>query len=61
MFRYRSPAHFIDVFKIYYGPMLKALAALDEDSGRGPRSEKETQETRPLIRALSIVGHHRKG
>jgi ubiquinone/menaquinone biosynthesis C-methylase UbiE len=31
MFRYRSPQHFIDVFKTYYGPMLKALAALDED------------------------------
>ena len=29
-FRYRSPAHFMDVFKTYYGPMLKAFAALDE-------------------------------
>lgn len=29
MFRYRSPAHFLDVFKTYYGPMLKAFAALD--------------------------------
>jgi SAM-dependent methyltransferase len=28
-FRYRSPAHFVDVFKAYYGPMLKAFAALD--------------------------------
>src|SRR5579875_1735840 len=25
MFRYRSPAHFIDVFKTYYGPMHKAV------------------------------------
>lgn len=31
MFRYRSPAHFIDVFKTYYGPLLKAVTALDED------------------------------
>jgi hypothetical protein len=31
MFRYRSPAHFIEVFKTYYGPMLKALAVLDQD------------------------------
>jgi ubiquinone/menaquinone biosynthesis C-methylase UbiE len=31
MFRYRSPAHFISVFKTYYGPILKALAALEED------------------------------
>ena len=30
MFRYRSPEHFLDVFKSYYGPMLKAFAALDE-------------------------------
>jgi len=29
-FRYHSPAHFMDVFKTYYGPMLKAFAALDE-------------------------------
>jgi SAM-dependent methyltransferase len=28
-FRYRSPAHFLDVFKTYYGPVLKAFAALD--------------------------------
>ncbi len=29
-FRYRSAEHFIDVFKTYYGPLLKAFAALDE-------------------------------
>ena len=28
-FRYRSPAHFIDVFRTYYGPMNKAFAALE--------------------------------
>jgi hypothetical protein len=27
-FRYRSPEHFLDVFKTYYGPTLKAFAAL---------------------------------
>jgi ubiquinone/menaquinone biosynthesis C-methylase UbiE len=30
-FRYRSPAHFIEVFSTYYGPVLKALAQLDDD------------------------------
>jgi ubiquinone/menaquinone biosynthesis C-methylase UbiE len=30
VFRYRSPEHWLDVFKSYYGPMLKAFAALDE-------------------------------
>jgi len=28
-FRYRSPAHFIEVFRTYYGPMNKAFAALE--------------------------------
>jgi len=30
VFRYRSPQHFLDVFRQYYGPMLKAFEALDE-------------------------------
>lgn len=33
VFRYRSPAHFIEVFATYYGPMVKALAALGEERG----------------------------
>jgi ubiquinone/menaquinone biosynthesis C-methylase UbiE len=28
-FRYRSPAHWIEVFRTYYGPMNKAFGALD--------------------------------
>ena len=28
-FRYRSPEHFLDVFKTFYGPVLKAFAALE--------------------------------
>jgi SAM-dependent methyltransferase len=28
-FRYRSPEHFVDLFKTYYGPTLKAFGALD--------------------------------
>jgi SAM-dependent methyltransferase len=30
-FRYRSPAHFIDVFRTWYGPVHKAFAALPAD------------------------------
>jgi len=30
-FRYRSPQHFVDVFRTYYGPTHKAFAALDAD------------------------------
>jgi ubiquinone/menaquinone biosynthesis C-methylase UbiE len=31
VFRYRSPAHFIEVFRTYYGPMNKAFGALEGD------------------------------
>ena len=30
-FRYRSPVHFMEVFRTYYGPMNRAFAALDGD------------------------------
>jgi ubiquinone/menaquinone biosynthesis C-methylase UbiE len=33
-FRYRSPRHFVEVFKTFYGPTLKAFAALDEAKGQ---------------------------
>jgi ubiquinone/menaquinone biosynthesis C-methylase UbiE len=29
MFRYRSPEHWLELFRRFYGPMLKAFAALD--------------------------------
>jgi hypothetical protein len=32
VFRYRSPQHWLDVFKTFYGPMLKAFAALDSNA-----------------------------
>jgi SAM-dependent methyltransferase len=34
-FRYRSAEHFLDVFKSYYGPTLKAFAALDAANQHG--------------------------
>ncbi|MGE8367185.1 methyltransferase domain-containing protein [Cupriavidus sp.] len=30
-FRYHSPAHFLEIFRTYYGPMNKAFAALDAE------------------------------
>ncbi|MBM3528467.1 MAG: hypothetical protein FJX62_10270 [Alphaproteobacteria bacterium] len=30
VFRYRSPQHWLDVFRTYYGPVLKTFAALPE-------------------------------
>lgn len=33
-FRYRSPDHFVEVFRTWYGPVHKAFAALPEDAGK---------------------------
>jgi hypothetical protein len=30
VFRYRSPAHWLEIFRTTYGPVLKAFGALDE-------------------------------
>jgi SAM-dependent methyltransferase len=38
-FRYRSAAHFLDVFKTFYGPVLKAFAALDQASQEALHSD----------------------
>jgi ubiquinone/menaquinone biosynthesis C-methylase UbiE len=38
-FRYRSPEHFLEIFKNYYGPMLKAFAALDPENQQGLRND----------------------
>ena len=38
-FRYRSPEHFLEVFKNYYGPMLKAFAALDSSNQQALRND----------------------
>jgi hypothetical protein len=39
VFRYRSPEHFVDIFKTYYGPVLKAFAALDAAKQEGLKRE----------------------
>ena len=39
VFRYRSRAHWIEVFRTWYGPVHKAFAALDSDGQR--RFEKD--------------------
>jgi len=38
-FRYRSPEHFLDVFRMFYGPVLKAFAALDTTSQQNLRND----------------------
>jgi len=49
VFRYRSPDHWLDVFKSYYGPMLKAFAALDETG--------QTALRRDLVALLGEFNH----
>jgi ubiquinone/menaquinone biosynthesis C-methylase UbiE len=44
VFRYRSPMHFVEVFRTFYGPMNKTYAALE-----APRQEALTQELLALI------------
>ena len=35
VFRYKSPDHWLEIFRTYYGPVLKAFAALDETGRAG--------------------------
>lgn len=39
MFRYRSPAHWLEVFRTFYGPMHRAFAALDQTGQAALQSE----------------------
>jgi SAM-dependent methyltransferase len=50
-FRYRSAAHFIDVFSRWYGPVHKAFASLSPDSVR-----ELTREMTDLLNALNKAG-----
>ena len=52
-FRYKSPAHWLEIFRGYYGPVLKAFAALDE----GGRANPE----RDLLALLDSVNIARDG
>lgn len=38
-FRYRSPEHFMEVFQTFYGPVLKAFAALDAEKQGALRAD----------------------
>ena len=50
-FRYRSPEHWITVFRTFYGPVHKAYAALDAD-GQG----RLTEDLSALLRGLNMGG-----
>jgi hypothetical protein len=39
VFRYRSPEHCVEVFKTFYGPVLKTFAALSPDAQEALRKD----------------------
>ena len=49
-FRYRSAAHFIEVFRTWYGPVHKAFAALGEKAGELDR------DLTALLDSLNVGG-----
>lgn len=52
-FRYRSPAHFLDVFRTYYGPMNKTFGALDAE-----KQAAFTQDLLALMESRNRSGDH---
>ncbi|MDB5816636.1 MAG: rebM [Rhizobacter sp.] len=50
-FRYRSAAHFIEVFERWYGPVHKAFAALPPDKSQALRSDLTD-----LLNSLNVAG-----
>jgi ubiquinone/menaquinone biosynthesis C-methylase UbiE len=52
-FRYRSTAHWIQVFRDYYGPTHKAFAALD-----APQAADLADDITALLECLNIGGQH---
>ena len=50
-FRYLSAAHWLQVFRGYYGPTLKAFAALDAQGGRALEKDIIT-----LLEQLNVAG-----
>jgi ubiquinone/menaquinone biosynthesis C-methylase UbiE len=52
-FRYRSPEHFLDVFKTFYGPVLKAYAALD--------ANQQASLTQDLLRLIASTNRAKDG
>jgi ubiquinone/menaquinone biosynthesis C-methylase UbiE len=50
-FRYRSAAHFIDVFRTWYGPVHKAFASLPADKASALEADLTT-----LLNSLNVAG-----
>jgi hypothetical protein len=60
-FRYRSPEHWVEFFRTYYGPALKAFAALDEAGQKAldaAMRELATEWNRSTRGALVVPGEY---
>ena len=53
VFRYKSPDHWLDIFRSYYGPMVKAYAALDAE-----KQKEITREIHELLAAYNSSSKH---
>jgi ubiquinone/menaquinone biosynthesis C-methylase UbiE len=52
MFRYQSPEHWVDVFRRWYGPVLKAFEALPDHAGK----HRLAQDLLSLVRRFNRSG-----
>jgi hypothetical protein len=50
-FRYRSAAHFVEVFKLWYGPVHKAFGALPAD-----KATQLAQDLEELLNGMNVAG-----
>jgi SAM-dependent methyltransferase len=50
IFRYRSPTHWLEIFRTYYGPMHKAFAALDPG-----RQEALAEDLLGLVKRFNVA------
>ena len=55
-FRYKSPEHWLDIFRTYYGPVLKAFAAIDPEA----REALET-DLYALLDEFNVAGGRHAG
>jgi SAM-dependent methyltransferase len=60
VFRYRSPEHFIDVFRRFYGPTFKAFAALDAAGQNALHADLKSllEKLNTSARTLVIPAHY---
>jgi hypothetical protein len=54
VFRYKSPKHWVEIFRSYYGPVTKAFEAIDPQ----PREALEAQHLRPARQIQRRRGRH---